>query len=189
MYYRKNTLIIIAVFIVTIAHAAAAPQNLKLDPAHTHIIFEVNHQDFAMTIGEFDTFEGGIQLDTDNPSESSVEVTISADSIDTNWPTRDNHLRSKDFFDVDQFPSISFKSRNVEIIGENRARVIGDLTMKGQTHEIELSVVMNKFEKGLLTSHAGFSAATDIMRSDWGMTSFLPDIGDNIKIRIEVEAK
>lgn len=144
----------------------------KLDPAHTQIEFSVKHMMFTKVRGQFSDFEGTVELDTDNPAASSVNVTIDAASIDTGVSDRDKHLRSADFFDVEKYPEITFRSKDVRgAIQEGGAfEVVGDLTIHGVTREVTLEA---SFE-GTGTdpwggSRAGFTASTSIDRRDFDL--------------------
>lgn len=169
---------------------ALAADAFKIDPSHTHISFTVNHLGFSTTIGQFDDFKGTVYLDENKPVDSKVDVVIETASIDTNWEERNGHLRGKDWFNVDQFPTMTFKSTKVEQIDEKHAKVYGDLTLLGQTHAVVLDTVLNKLGKNPVSGQygAGFTAETTIKRSEWGMTTFVPAVGDDVKIVIHTEA-
>ena len=144
--------------------------------------------------GRFTDVKGAILDIGDDPRASSVEVTIDPASVTTADPQRDAHLRSADFFDVEQFPTITFKSRHIEG-ARDEFTMIGDLTIRGITREVKLSVTFN----GLGTTPwgktvAGFSAETNINRKDWGLNwnAALESggwlVADQIKLSLEVEA-
>lgn len=147
--------------------------NWSIDPTHSQVEFGVKHMMFTTVRGHFATFEGAISFDAENPANSSVEVKIDAASIDTGVEDRDNHLRSGDFFDVEQFPALTFRSTAVNgPIAEGGAFTItGDLTIRGETR----SVILNATFDGTGTdpwggSRAGFSATTTVDRRDFGLT-------------------
>jgi polyisoprenoid-binding protein YceI len=176
-----------------VAAPASAAETYAFDKTHTDVVFEVSHFGFSNTIGRFNEVDGSIVLDEENPENSSVEVTIQADSIDTNHAARDEHLRSPDFFDVANHPTITFTSTSVERTGENTAKVTGDFTLLGVTKPVVLEVTLNALKPhpipqmdGVMT--AGFSASTTITRTDFGMDTYAPAIGVEIPITLEVEA-
>ncbi len=143
----------------------------KLDPAHTQVEFAVKHMMITTVKGRFTDVEGTIVTDEEDPTASSVEVTIDAASIDTRVEDRDNHLRSADFLDVENHPELTFRSTEVEQVGDNEYRMKGDLTIRGVTRPVELHVE----EEGRGRdpwggTRAGFTATTEISRKEWGLT-------------------
>lgn len=169
----------------------AEPVEYAFDPSHTSIEFYVNHMGFSNFQGEFQTFDGSLMFDDAQPQNSSVNVTIDANSIDTDVAALDKHLKSADFFDTAQFPNLTFKSKSIKITGENTGVITGDLTMHGVTKEIALDVTLNKFAPNPMTKKqaVGFSATGSLKRSEFGISTYVPNIGDEVKIRIETEAQ
>lgn len=167
----------------------------QIDPSHSLVEFSVKHMVIATVKGRFSKFSGSIVEDAENLAVSSVSAEIDAASIDTRDEKRDGHLASPDFFDVQQFPTISFTSTRVEPHGGDRLNVIGDLTIHGQTRQVTLQTTRNGQGKNPWgQTVAGFSAETTISRKDFGLEwnvaletgGFL--VGDNIKITLEIEA-
>lgn len=162
-----------------------------IDPSHAHAGFTVSHLGFTAQNGQFDTISGKLTLDPANPKNSSVNITIDAASIDSGWDARDDHLRNEDFFNVDKYPEITFVSTQVKPTGKKTAIVTGNLTILGISKPVDLQITLNKaaphpFKKDKFL--VGFSGTATIKRSDWGMTRSIPGVGDEVKIRIEVEA-
>ena len=167
----------------------------QIDPAHTHAQFKVRHLMVSNVKGDFDKVSGTIVLDDENPSASSINVTVDVASISTREPQRDAHLKSADFFDVEKFPTMTFVSTGVVKSGEDSYEVVGDLTLHGVTKTIDLNVedvtpeVKDPF--GLL--RRGASAKAAIMRSDFGLkyNSILEAggvaISDEVHITIDTE--
>jgi len=168
-----------------------------LDPAHTQIEFAVKHMMFTTVRGQFSKFEGALDLDRESPETSSIEVTIDASSIDTGVKDRDEHLRSDDFFDVQKFPEITFRSTDVSgsITEGDELEVTGDLTIRDVTREVTLDA---RFE-GTGTdpwggTRAGFTATTKIDRRDFGLewNQALETggvlVGHDITITLQVQA-
>lgn len=167
----------------------------QIDSAHTHAQFKVRHLIVSNVKGDFDKVTGTVVLDDDNPSASSINITVDVASISTREPQRDAHLKSADFFDVEKFPTMTFVSKEVVKSGDESYEVVGDLTIHGVTKTIDLDVedvtpeVKDPF--GLL--RRGASAKAAIMRSDFGLkyNSILEAggvaISDEVHITIDTE--
>jgi polyisoprenoid-binding protein YceI len=167
----------------------------KIDNAHSRILFAVRHMMISTVRGEFKRFSGAIHINEAELAKSSVDVQIDAASIDTNDPQRDAHLKSPDFLDVENHPYLTFKSKHIEQIGNERGKIYGDLTIRGITHEIVLDTEFAGMAKSPWgQTSAGFEAETGFNRSDWGLewNKALETggvlVGDEIKITIELEA-
>jgi polyisoprenoid-binding protein YceI len=145
--------------------------------------------------GSFEKFDGTINLDEQNPENSTVDIRIDANSVNTRQPDRDAHLRSADFFDATNYPYITFKSTKVKRTGPNTAKVTGDLTIRGVTKEVTLDVTYSGQHKSPFGPFiaAGFSAETVISRKDFGLTwNALVEgggvlVGDEVYINIDLE--
>ena len=166
----------------------------KIDAAHSQIEFTVRHMMITNARGRFDKFEGTIEFDETNPAKSKIDVQVDLNSISTRDEKRDGHLKSPDFFDVANYPTAAFKSKNIVVTGKNTGRVTGDLTIRGITHEVTLDVEFVGILKNPWGAQAaGFNAHTKINRKDWGLNwnvaleagGWL--VGDEITINIEVE--
>ncbi|NCC22083.1 MAG: polyisoprenoid-binding protein [Alphaproteobacteria bacterium] len=170
--------------------ARADVETYRFDKAHTQILFFIDHLGFSKSQGEFHDYDGEIRIDRENPANSSVDVTIRTDSIDMDDEKWDAHMKNEDFFDVAQYPEMAFRSTSVNVTGENTAEVAGELTLLGVTKPVTLNVTHNKSGEHPFSGAyvAGFSADTAIRRSEWGMTYGLPGVGDEVHIRLEVEA-
>lgn len=167
----------------------------QLDIAHSEIQFKVRHMMVSWVRGQFEKFSGTVQLDEQNPANTQVEITIDAASINTRQADRDAHLRSPDFLDVANHPTITFKSKRVELTGERTAKLVGDLTIRGVTKEVTLNVSyagQSKSPFGPFVT-AGFSAETTINRKEWGLVwnAMIESggvlVGEEIHISIEME--
>ncbi|MFC5358002.1 YceI family protein [Azospirillum himalayense] len=170
--------------------AQAAPVAYKLDPAHTAVVFIVDHLGFSKAVGSFNTVAGELAFDKDAADKSSLSVTIDTASIDTNHAKRDEHLKSPDFFNVKEFPKLTFKSTKIEKTGDKTGKLHGELTLLGVTKPVVLDVTFNKdgVSPASKMDTVGFSARGTIKRSDFGMKYGVPNIGDDIQIIIESEA-
>ena len=166
----------------------------EIDQAHSTIEFSAKHLMVTTVKGRFNTFSGKIDLDEPNPANSVVDVTIDTNSVATGDERRDGHLRSPDFFDVAQYPTITFKSSRVELTGEDTARVYGDLTIKGVSQPVTLEVTREGETKNMRGERLmGFSVRTSINRKDWGLNWNVALetggvlVGDKITISIDAE--
>ncbi|MGY0791407.1 YceI family protein [Azospirillum argentinense] len=168
----------------------AAPVAYKLDPAHTAVVFIVDHLGFSKAVGSFNTVAGELAFDKDAADKSSLSVTIDTASVDTNHAKRDEHLKSPDFFNAKEFPKLTFKSTKIEKTGDKTGKLHGDLTLLGVTKPVILDVTFNKdgVSPASKQETVGFSARGTIKRSDFGMKYGVPNIGDDIQIIIESEA-
>ncbi|HJS80995.1 MAG TPA: YceI family protein [Vitreimonas sp.] len=177
-----------ALFAAGAAHAE--PVTYTLDPAHTQVAFTIERFGFNNVLGRFETVSGEVVLDQANPAASSVHAVIQVGSVDSSNDTRDEHLRGERWLNATQFPTMEFRSTSVRITGENRAEVIGDLTLLGQTHPVTLDVRLNRM--GPLPNNqrqaAGFTATGTLQRSAWGSTGAAQLIGNDVSIRIEALA-
>lgn len=170
--------------------AFAAPVTYKMDPTHTDVIASWSHFGFSNPIAHFGDVDGSITYDADNVGQSSVNVTIPLSGMESHVAAFNEHLRSDDFFDVEQFPVITFASTGVEAAGSDKLRVAGDLTVHGVTRPVVLDVKINKVGEQPMKKRpaAGFDATTTIKRSDFGMARFAPSVSDEVQIRITTEA-
>jgi polyisoprenoid-binding protein YceI len=166
----------------------------QIDPAHSSINFTARHMMIAKVHGRFEKFSGTVNFDENNPTNTTVDITIDAASLNTKEAQRDGHLHSGDFFDVETFPTLTFKSTRIELIDEDNAKLVGDLTIKDITKEIVLNVeYLGQAQSPWGTINAGFTGATTINRKDWDLNwnvaletgGFL--VGDKIQINIELE--
>ncbi|CAH1387888.1 YceI family protein [Candidatus Nitrotoga sp. M5] len=181
--------IIAGLLMVSLPFAAHAADSYTMDPQHTYAHFSVSHLGFSTMQGRFDKTSGKVTLDRTKKS-GSIDVTIGAASLTTGYDKRDAHLRSPDFFNVAEFPTLTFKSSAVKFKGDTPVSVEGKLTLLGVTKPVTLTIhsfkcgshPMNKKEL------CGADASAQIKRSDFGMKYGLPSVGDDIKMVFEVEA-
>ena len=163
-----------------------------IDPVHSRLGFSVRHMMIAKVRGSFTDFSGEITI-ADDPLQSTVAVDVQLESIDTANDDRDNPLRTNDFFDVANHPTMTFRSTRVEADGDDYI-VHGDLTIRGVTNPVALEVEFDGTSKDPWGgTRAGFSAETEINRKDWGMEWNTPleaggvMLGDKVKIEIDVQ--
>lgn len=169
-----------------------ANEIFKFDPAHSTIAFKVRHL-LGSAKGKFTKFSGTIEVDREHREKSSVAATIQAASIDTANAKRDVHLRSADFFNVQQYPEITFTSRRVKQTGPNAGEIVGDLTMHGVTRPITLKVqLLGDSESAAKNSTTRWRVTTaPLKRSDFGIgkgTGGEWMIGNDVAVEMEIEA-
>ena len=165
-----------------------------IDKAHSETEFQVRHL-VTKVRGRFNDFEGTILADEQNPSRSSVKVTIQAASVDTSQPDRDTHLRSADFFSAEQFPTLTFASTAITPLGADKYQVVGDLTIRGVARQVAVPVTfLGKATDPWGNHRVGFEAEFTVNRKDFGLTwnaaletgGFL--VGDEVKISVSFQA-
>lgn len=173
---------------------APAVTTWKIDPAHTSVEFAVRHLMITTVKGRFAEVSGVVTSHDGAPAKGEVDITINAASIDTREAQRDAHLRSGDFFEVEKYPAITFRSTRIEDVNGERFALIGDLTMHGVTKEVRLDVTSEGRAKDPWGGErAGFTASGKLKRSDFGLTwnQLLETgglaVGDDIKIALDVE--
>jgi len=178
-------------------NTAVAPQltTWKIDPSHSAAEFKVKHMMISNVKGGFSGLQGSLALDDADITNSRVEASIDAASINTHEPQRDAHLKSADFFDVEKFPALTFKSTHVARSGDGELQVTGDLTIHGVTRSVVFNVEgpSASVKDPYGNTRLGFSAATKISRKDFGLTwnAVLETggimVGDEVTINLEAE--
>jgi polyisoprenoid-binding protein YceI len=171
--------------------AQAAPVTYQLDPGHTMVLFTWNHFGFSNPTANLGISDGTLVFDQQNPSKSSVQVTMPLSNLDTHVTALDKHLKEPDFFDADKFPTASFKSTSVQSLGGNHYKITGDLTVHGVTKPVVLNATLNKSGKHPMTGQPaiGFNATGTLKRSDFGLGAYVPNVSDEIKLDITTEAE
>lgn len=177
------------------SQTATSVRTYQIDPAHTTAEFAVKHMMFTTVRGRFGKVEGTILVDEYDPSRSSVEASAETASVDTRDEQRDAHLRSADFFDAEQYPKLTLKSKRVEPKGQNKARVVTDLTIRDVTREVVFDVeYLGSGKDPWGNTKAGFSATAKINRKDFNLVwnvaletgGFL--VGDEVTLTLDVQA-
>ena len=185
----KTAALFLTAALLSLTMPAFATETYKLDPLHTAVIWHVSHLGFSSPSGKFMNIDGTLVLDRQNPAGSKVDIVIPLTLIDTGVPKLDEHLKSKDFFDVTAYPTATFISNTVQLTNKNTAIVHGTLTLHGIAKAVDLDVRLNKLgDNYMKVPTAGFSATTTIKRSDFGITFFLPVLPDEVRLEIEAEA-
>jgi polyisoprenoid-binding protein YceI len=180
--------ILIATVLLSIS-AAAQVETFEIDPWHSAAQFAVRHLSLSTIRGVFTKMSGTVQYDPSDPSKTVMDVSIDAASINTRVEVRDKDLRSPDFFDVEKYPTITFKSKHAEAQGKSKMKITGDLTIHGVTKEVVLQVdgLNGPIKDPHGNRRAGASATTQISRKDFGVSGAPDTVGDEILITIDVE--
>jgi len=192
----KRTLLTLATLIgFSIPSAFAAQTTWKVDPDHSSVGFKVRHMMVSNVRGLFGQFNGTLVYDDSDVTASQVEVTIQAASLDTGVEKRDAHLRSADFFDVEKYPTLIFRSKEVRRVGDGKLAVRGDLTLHGVTREVILHVdgPTQAIKDPWGNVKVGSAATTTINRKDFGLNwntaletgGFL--VGEEITIELDIQ--
>jgi polyisoprenoid-binding protein YceI len=184
--------IVAAVAAITVLSSIAlANETYKFDQSHSTIGFSV-HQFLGTTQGKFTKFDGKIEIDREHPENSSVTARIVVRSIDTGIVKRDNHLRSPEFFSIEKYPDIMFKSRSAKQTGPQEGDILGDLTMHGVTKPIALHVKLLTLPSD--SKQTRWAVTTDpLRRRDFNLmfaqaTESMSGISQNVTVNIEIEA-
>ncbi len=155
----------------------------KLDPVHSMIVFKVNHLGVSNTYGRFNGPTGTFVTDD---GKESFEASVATDNIDTGNPKRDQHLKSPDFFNSKQFPELTFKSTGVKKTGDNY-EVTGDLTIHGVTKSVTVPLTKVGEANTPMGAREGFEGTFTLKRSDYGMTTMVGPVGDDVTLMINLE--
>ncbi len=184
---RFASALILSLFLAV--SALAQVETWQIDPAHTASQFAARHLGISTVRGAFTKTTGTVQYDPADLSKTAIDVTIDATSLNTRVEMRDNDLRSDKFFDVQKFPTITFKSKRAEAAGKGKLKVTGDLTIHGVTKEVVLDVdgPAGPVKDPRGNTHMGASATTTIKRSDFGVSALPAMIGDEVQITLDVE--
>ncbi len=160
-----------------------------IDNSHTFIGFTVNHMGFSTVHGQFKKFSSNVDFDGKNLAKLKLEVNIDTGSLDTNWKARDEHLAKAEFFNVEQYPTMTFTTDSVKVNDKTHAQILGQLTLLGQTKPVTLKLTLTKRGISPMTKHEviGFNATTTIKRSEFGMTAYVPAVSDDISVVIDGE--
>jgi len=178
---------IIILFATLSAYASA--ETLTLDPQHSYILWKIKHLGFSSQVGKW-YVNGTVTLDKEKPQRSKVNVSVKIADVVTGIPELDKHLKGPLFFDVAKFPTATFVSNQIHVLNNTSARVQGILTLHGVSKPVTLNVTMNKVGKNPISNKmtVGFTANTQIKRSDFGINTLLPELGDDVTIDIGAEA-
>lgn len=185
---RQVTLAAAALAFTFVTATFAQAQQYQVDPNHHSVTFKIRHLGLSFVHGRFSDLKGTVNFDKNNPEKSTFELSVPASTINTANDQRDGHLKSADFFDVEKYPAITFKSTKVKFDDDDKdeLEITGELTLKGVTRIVKIEMdIAGPNEKG----HRGFTTELEIKRSDYGMSYGLPNaIGDKVELEINFEA-
>jgi polyisoprenoid-binding protein YceI len=169
---------------------SAAAAEYAIDANHTQVLFTYSHNGYSHLSARLNQVAGTLEFDPAKPAASSIDVTIPMSSLSTGVPKLDAHMSSADMFDVAQFPTATFKSTSVKVLGKDRLAVAGDLTIHGVTKPATFDVTINSTAPHPMrkTRAVGFDARATIKRSDFGVSFMLPGVADSVQLMISMEA-
>jgi len=178
-----------AAFAVVALSAPASAATFNIDPVHSAVVFNVGHLNVSKVWGRFNDFSGTISVDDATGALTGVNVTVKTNTVDTAVARRDTHLKSADFFNVTQFPTMTFVSTSVAAVEANRYELTGEFTLKGVTKTVQLEVVQLGRARDANGERLGAEGTFTIKRSEFGMTYGLPtQVGDDVAITVAFEA-
>ena len=166
--------------------SAVRPGVYQIEPGHTRVLFSVSHMGFTTWYGDFTDASGSLTIDPAHPDASQLQITLPMASISTTNAKLDGELKAADMFDVARFPTATFRSTSVKVVGPGQADVMGELTLHGVTHPETLRVSFNGAGVNPL-SHAytaGFEVRGQIKRSEFGVSKYVPVVGDTVDLMI-----
>jgi polyisoprenoid-binding protein YceI len=185
----RDKILLALVLAFAIRCADATPTLFTLNKDHTDVVFEVSHVGYSMKHGWFRDLSGTLSFDAGRLESSSVDISVKAASIDTNHTERDKDLSGPSFLDAAKFPYLHFVSRKVVRTGGQSLDIEGDLTLHGVTRPLVLHAHFNKLGSNPFdhVPTVGFTATATLMRSDFGIASMIPLIGDTVSMTIDAE--
>jgi polyisoprenoid-binding protein YceI len=184
--------------VLALSLAAARPEDKKavdpsgsyaVDPVHSTVIFKCKHLDTSWAFGRFDTIAGTVKFDAAKPENSTVDITIQTESVNTNDAKRDGHLKSPDFFDAKQFPTATFKSKSVAKKGDKSFAITGDLSLHGVTKSVTIDMEhTGTSDDARMGKKIGFFGTVTLKRGDYGMKYGQGMLGEDVQVTLSVEA-
>ena len=168
---------------------AGGAETYTIDPVHSNTWFRIRHLNISNFYGRFNETEGTIAINDADPAACSLDARVKVASVDTHNADRDQHLKSAEFFEVEKYPLIAFKSTAFRKVGEQMYEVKGDLTLHGVTRPLAVKLERTGSGPGMKGEYrAGFETTFEIKRSDFGMTQLLGGVGDDVRLIVSVEA-
>ena len=185
----QRHLVVASIAALGVAPAFAAVETYHLEKTHVDLLFSINHAGFTQKHGSFRDLDATLQYDADHPEKSQLSVVVKTDSIDTGFAARDKDLQSNKFLDVAKYPEMRFVSTKVTPGAEGTLVVDGDLTLHGVTKPLTLHAKLNKTAPNPFDQKPtlGFSASGTLNRSDFGIATAVPIIGDQVTLNIDAE--
>jgi polyisoprenoid-binding protein YceI len=188
MRYSRDVGVAFALVLGLVCPALAA-ETYQLEKTHVDLLFSISHAGFTEKHGSFRELDATLRYDAERPESSQVDVTVKMGSVDTGFPARDTDLKSDKFFDVAKYPEMHFVSTKVTREPDQTLRIDGELTLHGVTKPLTLHAKLNKAAPNPFDKRPtlGFSATGSLKRSDFGMSTYLPMIGDGVTLTIDAE--
>ncbi len=182
------TLFVVLGLLAASSRPARSMEIYHIDPEHSTVLFRIKHLGITYVYGRFNDLSGLLKIDDKTPASSSVDVFVKAKNIDTFNSERDNHLRSLDFFNAKKFPVISFHSKSFKKVDHDMYKVTGDLDFHGVTRPLTVNVERTGAGKDPWGGYRiGYEMTFTIKRSDFGMTTMLNGVGDEVQITVSIE--
>jgi polyisoprenoid-binding protein YceI len=188
MRHLSGTVAPFALALTLAAHTVAA-ETYRLEKTHADLLFGINHAGFTEKHGSFRDLDATLQYDAHKPEDSHVTVVVKTDSVDTGYAARDADLKGEKFLDVAKYPEMRFVSTKVTPEADQTLRIDGELTLHGVTRPLTLHAKLNKAAPNPFDKRptVGFSATGTLKRSDFGISTYVPIIGDDVSITIDAE--
>lgn len=187
---RHAATLSVAALLLALLTAPAGAATYTIDPVHSSALFKIQHFGASNFYGMFKSISGTLEYDAASPHQSSISVEIDAASVDTRVAQRDDHVKSTDFLDVQQFPTIEFRSKRVKSLGDGKLEVVGDLTLHGVTKEI--TAMAEKVGEGKHPRNGksliGFEARFTVDRTEFDMGFMAGPLGAEVEFLLSVEA-
>lgn len=175
---------------MVLAAPAPAADTWKADPVHSSIVFRIKHLDVGYIYGRFNQYSGSFAFDERDPAACALNIEVQAGSVDTGNAVRDGHLKGPDFFNVKEFPKITFKSTSMKALpgDAKNYEVTGDLTLHGVTKSVKVKLERIGTAKDMRgTLRTGFETTFTIKRSDYGMKYLVGALGDEVRVTVALE--
>jgi len=184
----KRTILVTLAALLLFSFTTLEPATWNLDKAHAKLGFSITHMMISEVEGSFNTFTSTVTSSKDDFSDAVVEMTADVSSVNTDNTSRDNHIKGEDYFDAAKYPTITFKSTSFKKIDDKNYKVTGNLTMHGVTKAVELNAFCNTGTHPRTNKPvAGFKITGKIKRSDFGVGSSTPMLGDEVKVNANAE--
>ncbi|RAP41447.1 hypothetical protein BYZ73_09255 [Rhodovulum viride] len=179
-----------ALVALTALPASADAVDYDLDPGHSQVLFSYEHLGFSTTWNLFSGWQGKIAFDAEDPAASSVSVSIPTEVLFTGWDARFEHFMSDAFFDAANNDLVTFTSTDIEVTGDDTAKITGDLTLNGITKPVVLDATLTRHGTHPMENRdwLGFAATTTLKRSDFDMGEYVPAVSDEVEVHISIEA-
>lgn len=177
-----------AAAVIGASSISAMAATYDIDPVHTALIYRIKHLQSSYSYGRFNKPTGTFDYDAASPEKSTFALNVNVDDVDTGNAQRDGHLKSPDFFNAKQFPTITFKSTSVKKTGDEKLEVTGDLTMHGVTKSITVPLAVVGSGKGMAgETRTGFEGVIEFKRSDFGISGLMQAVGDDVRLIVSIE--